>query len=113
MRLILTSLAAMLVALPVAACSVSVGADDDKTPGIAASGTGGERHYAVSGFDKVALGGAGDVEVRTGQSFCHPSKISIRNYPVEVADGAQVAQGPYQAETIPVTVEQQDVIVEM
>ena len=54
--------------LPIAACSMSVG-DDDRAPGIAASGSGGERHYAVSGFDKIALAASGDVEVRTGQAF--------------------------------------------
>lgn len=69
MRLAATTLAALLLAVPVAACSMSVDGDDDASPGIPASGTGGERHYAVSGFDKVALGAAGDVEVHTGQSF--------------------------------------------
>ena len=69
MRLATTSLAALLIAAPLAACSMSIDGHDDGTPGIAASGSGGERHYAVSGFDKVALGAAGDVEVRTGQGF--------------------------------------------
>jgi hypothetical protein len=68
MRLVTTSFAALLLAVPVAACSVS-GGDTDDTPGIAATGSGGERHFAVSGFDKIGLGSAGDVEVRTGQGF--------------------------------------------
>ena len=54
-----------------------------------------------------------EFDVRTGQSFCDPSKISVREYPVEVVEGARVVQGPYVAETIPVTVEQQYVVVEM
>jgi nitrite reductase/ring-hydroxylating ferredoxin subunit len=54
-----------------------------------------------------------EFDVRTGQSFCDPSKISVRSYPVEVAEGQRVVQGPYVAETIPVTVEQQYVVVEM
>ncbi len=57
----------ILAAGTLAACSVSFG-DDDK-PGLAATGSGGERHYAVSNFDKVALAASGDVEVRTGQRF--------------------------------------------
>ncbi|WP_174286959.1 head GIN domain-containing protein [Sphingomonas bacterium] len=60
----------LLLALPVAACSVHWNTDDDGKPGIAASGSGGERHWTVSGFDKVALAASGDVEVRTGgQSY--------------------------------------------
>jgi 3-phenylpropionate/trans-cinnamate dioxygenase ferredoxin subunit len=54
-----------------------------------------------------------EFDVRTGQSFCDPSKISVRSYPVEVAEGQRVVQGPYVAETIPVTIEQQYVVVEM
>ena len=47
------------------------------------------------------------------QCFCDPSKISVRSYPMEVAAGQTVVQGPYVAETIPVTIEEQYVIVEM
>jgi 3-phenylpropionate/trans-cinnamate dioxygenase ferredoxin subunit len=54
-----------------------------------------------------------EFDVRTGQSFCDPSKISVRSYPMEVAPGTRVVQGPYVAETIPVTVEEQYVVVEM
>ena len=55
----------------------------------------------------------GKFDVRTGQSFCDPSKISVRSYPMEVAPGTSVVKGPYVAETIPVTVEEQYVVVEM
>ncbi len=54
-----------------------------------------------------------EFDIRTGQSFCDPSKISVRSYPVEVAEGQRVVQGPYVAETVPVTIEQQYVVVEM
>jgi len=54
-----------------------------------------------------------EFDVRTGQSFCDPSKINLRSYPVEVAEGQRVVQGPYVAETIPVTVEEQYVIVDL
>jgi nitrite reductase/ring-hydroxylating ferredoxin subunit len=54
-----------------------------------------------------------EFDVKTGQSFCDPSKISVRNYPMEVVPGQMVVQGPYVAETLPVTVEEQYVIVEM
>ncbi len=54
-----------------------------------------------------------EFDVRTGHSFCDPSKIGVRSYPIEVAAGDKVAQGPYVAETIPVTVEEQYVVVEL
>ena len=70
MRHLLASTAAMLAAASLAACSAHGEVDhDDGSPGLAASGSGGERHYTVANFDRVALGAAGEVEVRTGQAF--------------------------------------------
>ena len=53
---------------PVTACSATVDSNDRGT-GIAASGTGDTRQWAVKDFDTVGLGGGGDVEVRTGAAF--------------------------------------------
>lgn len=58
-----------LLAVPVAACSFSWNGDDDDKPGVAASGQGGTRTYAVRDFDTVALAAGGDVEVRVGPAF--------------------------------------------
>jgi nitrite reductase/ring-hydroxylating ferredoxin subunit len=54
-----------------------------------------------------------EFDVRTGQSFCDPAKIGIRRYPVEVAQGQRVVEGPYVAETVPVRIEEQYIVVEM
>jgi 3-phenylpropionate/trans-cinnamate dioxygenase ferredoxin subunit len=54
-----------------------------------------------------------EFDVRTGQSYCEPEKIQVRSYPVEVAEGTRVVQGPYVAETVPVTVEEQYVVVDV
>src|SRR6185312_511236 len=54
-----------------------------------------------------------EFDVRTGQSFCDPSRIAVSSYPVEVTPGQAVVQGPYVAETIPVTVEEQYVVVDL
>jgi 3-phenylpropionate/trans-cinnamate dioxygenase ferredoxin subunit len=53
-----------------------------------------------------------EFDVRTGQSFCEPSKVSIRTYPMEVAEGQTVVKGPYVAETVPVTIEEQYVVID-
>lgn len=55
--------------LPLAACSVHVGGDDDGQPGIAAQGTGDTRTYAVADFTEVDLRGADNVDVRVGPGF--------------------------------------------
>lgn len=55
--------------LPLAACGMSMGGDDDRTPGIAAQGSGNTRTYAVAGFDAVALRGSDNVDVRVGPGF--------------------------------------------
>ena len=54
-----------------------------------------------------------EFDVRTGQSYCEPERIQVRSYPVEVAEGQRVVQGPYVAETVPVSVEQQYVVVDV
>jgi hypothetical protein len=37
----------------------------------------------------------------------------VRSYPVEVAPGQRVVEGPYVAETVPVTVEEEYVVVDV
>ncbi len=54
-----------------------------------------------------------EFDIRTGQSWCDPDKVTLRNYSVEVAPGQRVVEGPYVAETIPVTVEEEYVVVEV
>lgn len=57
------------LALPLAACTISSGGDDDGTPGVAAQGSGGTRTYAVADFTEVELRGAEDVDIRVGPGF--------------------------------------------
>ena len=54
-----------------------------------------------------------EFDIRTGKSYCSPEKIRARAYPVETAHGAELVEGPYVAETIPVHVEEDYVVVEM
>jgi len=54
-----------------------------------------------------------EFDIRTGQSWCEPDRIQARQYPVEVAPGADLVKGPYIAETIPVAVEEDYVVVEV
>jgi nitrite reductase/ring-hydroxylating ferredoxin subunit len=54
-----------------------------------------------------------EFDIRTGQSYCDPDTVRTRSYKVEVEDGETLAKGPYVAETFPVTVEQNYVLIEM
>jgi 3-phenylpropionate/trans-cinnamate dioxygenase ferredoxin subunit len=56
---------------------------------------------------------AWEFDIRTGKSWCDPDKLHIRHFPVSVAAGAQVVEGPYVAETFPVRVEDDYVVVEV
>ncbi len=54
-----------------------------------------------------------EFDIRTGQSYCEPERIAVKNYAVELQPGTRVVEGPYIAETVPVTVEEQYVVVEV
>jgi 3-phenylpropionate/trans-cinnamate dioxygenase ferredoxin subunit len=54
-----------------------------------------------------------EFDIRTGQSYCDPETIRTRKYDVSIEAGTGVVQGPYVAETVPVTVEEQYVVVEV
>ena len=54
-----------------------------------------------------------EFDVRTGQSFCDPARIRAMHFDVEVEPGAELVKGPYVAETFPVTVEEQYVVIEV
>jgi len=66
MRLI-APIAILAAALPLAACSY--GSDHDSKPGIAGSGTGSTRSFAVADFTNVDLRGSDNVDVRVGTGF--------------------------------------------
>lgn len=53
------------LALPLAACSAHGGDDRGVTP----TGSGGERRFAVSGFDTVGLSTSADVDIHVGPGF--------------------------------------------
>jgi 3-phenylpropionate/trans-cinnamate dioxygenase ferredoxin subunit len=54
-----------------------------------------------------------EFDVRTGQSYCDPERIQAKPYSVEVSSGKKIVEGPYVAETVPVTIEEDYVVVEI
>jgi nitrite reductase/ring-hydroxylating ferredoxin subunit len=54
-----------------------------------------------------------EFDLRTGRSYCDPARLRVRSYPVAIEKGARVVEGPYVAETFPVTVEDDYLVVEL
>jgi nitrite reductase/ring-hydroxylating ferredoxin subunit len=53
-----------------------------------------------------------EFDVRTGKSWCDPARIRTKAYDVAVETGQALVEGPYVAETFPVTVQEEYVVVE-
>jgi 3-phenylpropionate/trans-cinnamate dioxygenase ferredoxin subunit len=54
-----------------------------------------------------------EFDIRTGQSYCDPNSVFVRNFKVTVEPGSSVAKGPYMAETFQVSIEDEYVVVDM
>jgi nitrite reductase/ring-hydroxylating ferredoxin subunit len=54
-----------------------------------------------------------EFDLRTGQSYCDPKSIWVRAYDVTVEPGESLAKGPFVAETFPVSVEENYIVVEL
>ena len=53
-----------------------------------------------------------EFEIRTGQSWCDPKSTRARQFEVKVESGETLVKGPYVAETFPVSVEEEYLVVE-
>ena len=53
-----------------------------------------------------------EFDIRTGKSWCDPSRLRVRRYSVSVRPGTDLVEGPYVAESFPVRLENNYVVVE-
>jgi nitrite reductase/ring-hydroxylating ferredoxin subunit len=53
-----------------------------------------------------------EFEIRTGQSWCDPKSTRARQFQVKVESGETLVKGPYVAETFPVSIEEDYLVVE-
>ena len=83
-----------------------------KLTGLVQSKEPGEYSYTRRGEIIRCPWHSWEFDIRTGQSWCDPKRLRVRNYAVSVEPGAAVVQGPYVAETFPVSVENDYVVVE-
>ncbi len=54
-----------------------------------------------------------EFDIRTGQSWCDPKSTRARQFQVTVEPGEALMKGPYVAETFPVSVEEEYLVVEV
>jgi nitrite reductase/ring-hydroxylating ferredoxin subunit len=53
-----------------------------------------------------------EFDIRTGQSWCDPTRVRIRQYQVAVKPGTELVKGPHMAESFPVRVENNYLVIE-
>jgi len=81
--------------------------------GLAQSSNPGEIQYTRLGEIIRCPWHGWEFDIRTGQSWCEPKRFRTRAYAVNVEPGANLVKGPYVAETIKVSVEDDYVVVEV
>jgi 3-phenylpropionate/trans-cinnamate dioxygenase ferredoxin subunit len=52
-----------------------------------------------------------EYDLRTGRSWCEPERARVRNFPVTIEPGRTLMEGPYVAETFPVRIEDDYVVI--
>jgi nitrite reductase/ring-hydroxylating ferredoxin subunit len=53
-----------------------------------------------------------EFDIRTGQSWCDPNDLKARSFAVTVEPGETLAKGPFVAETFPISVEEDYLVVD-
>ena len=54
-----------------------------------------------------------EFDLRTGQSWCDPKSVRARQFRVTVEQGKTLVKGPYVAESFPVSIEEDYLVIEL
>ena len=54
-----------------------------------------------------------EFDIRTGQSWCDPKDVRIRQFNIHVESGDTLAKGPFVAESFPVSVDGDYIVIEL
>lgn len=84
---------------------------DGKQTGLVESSEPGEYCYSRRGEIIRCPWHAWEFDIRTGKSWCSPARIHVRQFAVAVEKGEGLVEGPYVAETFPVSIEDEYVVV--
>ena len=83
-----------------------------KQTGLIESDAPGEYCYSRKGEIIRCPWHGWEFDIRTGKSWCDPARVRVRQYPVSVKPGSELVEGPHVAETFPVRVENNYIVVE-
>jgi 3-phenylpropionate/trans-cinnamate dioxygenase ferredoxin subunit len=85
---------------------------DGRLTGLVESDVPGQYHYSRQGEILRCPWHSWEFDVRTGKSWCDPSRVRARQFAVSVTPGAKLVEGPYVAETFSVSVEDEYVVLD-
>ena len=54
-----------------------------------------------------------EFDLRTGKSWCEPDRTKVRSFDLKVESGGALVEGELQAETFPVSIEKQYVVIDV
>jgi nitrite reductase/ring-hydroxylating ferredoxin subunit len=54
-----------------------------------------------------------EFDLRTGKSWCEPNRTKVRSYDLKIESGEVLVEGELRAETFPVSIEKQYVVVDV
>ncbi|HLH95371.1 MAG TPA: Rieske (2Fe-2S) protein [Xanthobacteraceae bacterium] len=80
--------------------------------GLVQSSLPGEYRYSRAGEMVKCPWHGWEFDIRTGKSWCDPSRLRVRQFPVSVRPGGELVEGPYVVETFPVRLEDNYIVVE-
>ncbi len=83
-----------------------------KLTGLLRASQAGEYCYSRQGEIIRCPWHSWEFDIRTGKSWCDPNRVRARSYPVSVEPGTQLIEGPYVAETFPVTIENEYLVID-
>jgi len=81
--------------------------------GLVQSSEPGKYEYSRRGEMIKCPWHAWEFDIRTGQSWFDPKRVRVKAFDVNVADGETLAKGPYVAESFPVSVEENYIVIEI
>ena len=81
--------------------------------GLAQSSDPGEIEYTRLGEIIRCPWHGWEFDIRTGQSWCDPTTVRARQFKVSVEPGETLVKGPYVAETFPVSVEEDYLVIDL
>ena len=81
--------------------------------GLVESSEPGSYHFSRKGELLRCPWHGWEFDIRTGKSLCDPSRTKVRSFDISVEDGGRVVEELLKAETFPVSVEKQYIVVEI